>query len=84
MSVFREVSVEVIPEYIGDHLFLAVNEGAEENLKQNERIWANTNAVTNKKVYPIDFNLFLASDPVAVSEQLDIVTELLISHNQKP
>jgi iron complex transport system substrate-binding protein len=77
-----ELSAEVIPEYIGDHLFLSVNEGAEEALKNNEKIWANTDAVKNNKVYPIDFNVFLQSDPIGVSKQLDIVVDLLASRNE--
>ena len=33
-----EVSTEVIPEYIGDRLFLAVNEGAEDKLKDVQKL----------------------------------------------
>jgi iron complex transport system substrate-binding protein len=65
-----KISAEVIPQFIGDHLFLAVNKGAEDALKSNESIWKNTNAVKNKKVYSLDFDLFLQSDPIAVTKQL--------------
>jgi iron complex transport system substrate-binding protein len=78
-----EVSAEAIPEFIGDHLFLVVNAGAEEALKSNEKIWSNTNAVKNNKIYPLDFNFFLPSDPIAVTKQLDILVDLLLAGNSK-
>jgi len=33
-----EISAEVIPQYIGDHLIIATNKAAEETLKNNEKI----------------------------------------------
>ncbi|MHA7967443.1 AraC family transcriptional regulator [Paenibacillus sp. CAU 1782] len=76
-----EISSEVIPEFIGDRLFLAVNEGAEEELKKVEKLIQSTPAGQNGKVYSIDFNEFLPSDPVAVDKQLDIITDLLMEGN---
>lgn len=76
-----EISAEVIPEYIGDHLFIATNKGAEEALENSKSIWANTNAVKNGKVYELDFDRFLLSDPISVSNHLDIITELLLEKN---
>ncbi|MBP1991646.1 AraC family transcriptional regulator [Paenibacillus eucommiae] len=78
-----EVSAEVIPEYIGDHLFIASNKSAEEALKNNQKIWANTRAVQNNNVYAIDFDQFLPSDPISTSHQLDIITDLLVKKHAK-
>lgn len=73
-----EIAAEVIPEYIGDHLFIATNKGAEEALQKNQKIWANSTAVRKGNVYDIDFDLFLLTDPVSVSHQLEIMTKLLL------
>jgi iron complex transport system substrate-binding protein len=77
-----EISSEVIPEFIGDRLFLAVNEGAEENLKKVEKLIQSTPAGQNGKVYSIDFDEFLPSDPIAVDKQLDIIADLLMEGNK--
>lgn len=77
-----EVSAEVIPEYIGDHLLLATSKGAENTLKNNEKMWAKTPAIRNGKVYEINFDQFLLSDPISLSHQLDIITNLLLEKNK--
>ncbi|MNI55519.1 Iron(3+)-hydroxamate-binding protein YxeB precursor [compost metagenome] len=77
-----EVSAEVIPKYIGDHLLLATTKGAKETLEHNKKMWANTAALQSGKVYEIDFDQFLLSDPISVSHQLDIITELLVKNNK--
>lgn len=76
-----EISAEVIPEFIGDHLLLAVNEGAEENMKKVEKLIRNTPAGQAGNVYNIDFNQFLPSDPISVDKQLDIIYNLLVGKN---
>ncbi|MGO4531242.1 AraC family transcriptional regulator [Paenibacillus sp. 2TAF8] len=73
-----EVSTEVIPEFIGDRLFLAVNEGAEDKLKDVQKLIGATPAGKSGHVYSIDFDQFLPSDPIAVEKQLDIITDLII------
>jgi iron complex transport system substrate-binding protein len=75
-----EVSSEVIPEFIGDHLFLAVNKGAEDKLKDVQKLIDASPAGKAGHVYTIDFDQFLPSDPVAVEKQLDIITDLIIGN----
>ncbi|KAA8786486.1 iron complex transport system substrate-binding protein [Paenibacillus sp. 4624] len=77
-----EISSEVIPDYIGDRLFLAVNKGAESKLKAMQKLIDASPAGKSGHVYSIDFDQFLPSDPVAVEKQLDIITELLIEKAQ--
>jgi iron complex transport system substrate-binding protein len=77
-----EISSEVIPDYIGDRLFLAVNKGAESKLKDMQKLIDASPAGKSGHVYSIDFDQFLPSDPVAVEKQLDIITELLIEKAQ--
>lgn len=77
-----EISREVINDFIGDRLFLAVNEGAEEDLKEIEKLIQNSAAWKAGKVYHINFDQFLYSDPISVDQQLDIIIDLLAKENQ--
>ncbi|MEK4046412.1 AraC family transcriptional regulator [Paenibacillus sp. FSL H8-0048] len=72
-----EISNELIPEFIGDRLFLAVNEGAEADLKKVDKLIQNSPAGRAGKVYNIDFNQFLFSDPISIEQQMDIIVNLL-------
>ncbi|MCW3795373.1 AraC family transcriptional regulator [Paenibacillus sp. LS1] len=73
-----EISTEVIPEFIGDRLFLAVNEGAEDKLKDVQKLIDASPAGKAGHVYSINFDQFLPSDPIAVEKQLDIITDLIV------
>jgi iron complex transport system substrate-binding protein len=73
-----EISTEVFPDFIGDRLLLAVNEGAEKQLKEVEKLIQNSPAWKAGKIYNIDFNQFLFSDPISVEKQLDIIANLLV------
>ncbi|KQY90089.1 hypothetical protein ASD24_25705 [Paenibacillus sp. Root52] len=72
-----EISAEVVPEYIGDRLFLAVTEGSDEHLKDVQKLIQQSPAGKAGKVYSIDFDKFLMSDPISVEKQLDIVVDIL-------
>ncbi|MEK5469383.1 AraC family transcriptional regulator [Paenibacillus sp. FSL P2-0136] len=72
-----EISSEVIPDFIGDRLILAVNEGAEAELKKVDKLIQNSPAGKAGKIYNIDFNQFLFSDPISVEQQMDIIVNLL-------
>ncbi|GAA3400640.1 hypothetical protein GCM10020370_05690 [Paenibacillus hodogayensis] len=81
---YSEVSAEVLSEFIGDNLFVAVNDGnraAFESFKKTG-IWNNLGAVKNGKVYTIDYDLFLQSDPIAVTKQVDLLTNILTGKNK--
>ncbi|MBP1906489.1 iron complex transport system substrate-binding protein [Paenibacillus turicensis] len=73
-----EISAEAIPQFVGDHLLLAVNEGAEENMKKVEKLIRSTPAGKSGNIYNIDFDQFLPSDPISVEKQLDIIYNLLV------
>lgn len=77
-----EISREVINDFIGDRLFVAVNEGAEEDMKEIEKLIQNSAAWKAGKVYHINFDQFLYSDPISVDQQLDIIVDLLAKENQ--
>ncbi|WP_256757434.1 helix-turn-helix domain-containing protein [Cohnella sp. WQ 127256] len=77
-----EISAEVIPDFIGDRLFLAVNEGAEKEMKEVEKLIQNSPAGKAGWIYKIDFDKFLPSDPISVEQQLDIIVNLLVESNK--
>lgn len=77
-----EISAEVIPDFIGDRLFLAVNKGAEEKLKEVEKLIQHSPAGKAGRVYKIDFDQFLPSDPISVEKQLDIIVNMLVESNK--
>ncbi len=77
-----DISAEVIPDFIGDRLFLAVNEGAEKEMKEVEKLIQKTPAGKTERIYSIDFDKFLPSDPISVEQQLDIIVNLLVESNK--
>ncbi|WP_338589951.1 AraC family transcriptional regulator [Paenibacillus sp. Y5S-9] len=77
-----EISSEVIPDFIGDRLFLAVNDGAEDKLKDVQKLIEQSPAGKANKVYNIDFDEFLLSDPISVEQQLDIIVDILVGNNE--
>ncbi|WP_270164438.1 AraC family transcriptional regulator [Paenibacillus sp. SYP-B4298] len=73
-----EISNEIVNDFIGDRLFLAVNKDAGDNLKEVEKLIQHSSAWKAGKVYTIDFDEFLYSDPISVDKQLDIIADLLV------
>lgn len=78
---YVEVSLEVLPEYVGDHLLIAVDE----NLNQGEtdelmksKIWNNLEPVKNGQVYTIDHKLFVVADLLSTQKQIEVLTDLLL------
>ncbi|MNN74850.1 hypothetical protein D3C81_1910910 [compost metagenome] len=59
-----------------------MNEGANEELKEVEKLIQHSPAGKSGRVYNIDFNQFLPSDPISVEQQLDIIVNLLVESNK--
>ncbi|MNW70225.1 hypothetical protein D3C74_494530 [compost metagenome] len=55
-----------------------MNEGAEDKLKDVQKLIEASPAGKAGYVYSINFDQFLPSDPIAVEKQLDIITDLII------
>lgn len=70
-----EVSLEVIPDYAGDHIFLDVSNGAK--FDESDAVWQSIDAVKNGRVYRLNTDVFWPYDPLAVYMQLNEVLELL-------
>ncbi|MFS0871382.1 helix-turn-helix domain-containing protein [Paenibacillus xylanilyticus] len=71
------VSMEVLPEYLGDYVFRSVYEGAD-NLSDNP-VWSSVPAVKEGRLIEIDFDFFYYSDVYSINKQLDFVVEHLLN-----
>ncbi|WP_163857532.1 iron-hydroxamate ABC transporter substrate-binding protein [Paenibacillus elgii] len=83
----RDISQEVLPEYAADHMFVTVyqEDGGAERAKElmDNSIWKNLPAVKNNRVYLLNLKQFWFSDGLSLEKQLDILTETILSRNQK-
>ena len=71
---YREVSMEVIDDYIGDYIIIAW--GLEE--LEGNKIWESLPAVKDGNVIPVDFNLFFYNDIYSSNVQLDYLKDALM------
>ncbi|MBG9914759.1 iron-hydroxamate ABC transporter substrate-binding protein [Bacillus sonorensis] len=83
----KELSTEVIPEYAADYMFVTdYNPNGDsktlDKLKQSS-IWKNLDAVKNNRVFINDFNTFYPYDPISVSKQVDLITEMLVKREKE-
>lgn len=82
-----DISLEVLPEYAADHMFVTVYEpdGGAERAQEvmNGSIWKNLPAVKNNHVYKLDNKEFWMVDGLNLEKQLDILVNLVVNQNQK-
>lgn len=79
----REVSMEVLPDFAGDHIILTTydpegNNTTLQDLKDSE-IWQSLDAVKNNQVYEVVFNHLYFDDPIAIEKQVEILTEAILN-----
>ncbi|WP_338542903.1 AraC family transcriptional regulator [Paenibacillus tundrae] len=81
---FVNISLEVLPEYIGDHVFIygSQDEGANEVL--NSEVWKHLPAVQKGQVYAYGSfgdkgDEFVMEDPFSLELQLDTIKNLLLN-----
>ncbi|QIB70479.1 ABC transporter substrate-binding protein [Aminipila butyrica] len=72
---YREVSMEVIPDYAGDYLILS----GETNQLNGNPIWDSLPAVKNGRTIPIDFTLFYDIDIYSSSVQLEYLLDAMLA-----
>ncbi|MEK4462258.1 AraC family transcriptional regulator [Paenibacillus sp. FSL H8-0315] len=75
------VSLEVLPEYIGDFVFRSVWDGADD-LSDNP-IWNSIPAIKEGRLIEIGFDFSYYSDIYSLDKQLDFVVEKLVSAYEK-
>ncbi|MCK8485915.1 ABC transporter substrate-binding protein [Paenibacillus sp. MBLB2552] len=82
-----DISLEVVPEYAADHMFLTVYEpdGGKERAEEvmNGPVWKSIPAVQKNHVYLLNNKEFWMVDGLNLEKQIDILVDLVISQNQK-
>jgi iron complex transport system substrate-binding protein len=84
---FENVSLEVLPEYLGDHVFVygSKDEGADEIL--NSAVWKGIPAVQKGQIYMYGSfgekgDEFVMEDPYSLELQLETIVNLLLEKRQ--
>jgi iron complex transport system substrate-binding protein len=85
---YKELSLEALPEYAADNIFITTwsaqgkNDKKLEELK-NSAIWKNLDAVKNNQVYEMNFDDMYYADPYALEGQLDLMVEKIMASHKK-
>jgi len=78
-----QLSMETLPSYAGDYIFLTVYDPEKkgEALKQlqSSAVWSNLPALKNNRLFINDYDSWYPNDPLAISGQLDLIVEMLIT-----
>lgn len=81
-----DISLEVLPDYAADHMFVTVYEpdGGAERAKEimDGALWKNLPAVQNNHVYLLDMTEFWMVDGLNLEKQVDILTDLIVNQNK--
>lgn len=77
---FENISLEVLPQYLGDHVFVYVNSQEDAKEVLNSPIWQGAPAVKNGNVYMYgEFDdEFVMEDPYSLEMQLDKIVKVLL------
>lgn len=78
---FESISLEVLPEYLGDYIFVYNGDAEITNQAMESDIWKSVPAVKNGKVFLYGDNYhdeFVMEDPYSLEQQLDTVVNLLL------
>lgn len=78
---FESISLEVLPEYLGDYVFVYNGDADATKKAMESNIWKGIPAVKNDKVYLYGDNYhdeFVMEDPFSLELQLDTIVNLLL------
>ncbi|WP_339314922.1 ABC transporter substrate-binding protein [Paenibacillus sp. FSL R10-2734] len=78
---FESISLEVLPEYLGDYIFVYNGDADATNKAMESEVWKRIPAVKNGKVYLYGDNYhdeFVMEDPFSLELQLDTIVNLLL------
>ncbi len=86
---WMEISLEVLPEYAADYMFITQympesgsTQTIEDLVAQNP-IWGTLDAVKNNQVFMNDFNVFVHFDPMAVRYQMNLIVDMLLERAEE-
>ncbi|MBB6732952.1 ABC transporter substrate-binding protein [Cohnella zeiphila] len=81
---YLKVSLETLPDYVGDYVFLTVydwqdgdNAKLESELK-NAPVWRSLPVVKEDRVIQVHVDDFLPGDPISIEKQMETQTQLLL------
>ncbi|HFU4500333.1 TPA: ABC transporter substrate-binding protein [Streptococcus suis] len=74
---FLAVSQEILPDYAGDYIILAVEDESVAAGLLNSDLWKNLPAVQNNRVIKVDSKAFYFNDPISLEYQLNILKEAI-------
>jgi iron complex transport system substrate-binding protein len=85
---YKELSLEALPEYAADNMFVTTWSAQGSNNKKleelkNSPIWKNLDAVKNNKVYEMNFDDMYYADPYSLEGQLDLMVEKIVASHKK-
>lgn len=78
---FESISLEVLPDYLGDYIFVYNGDADATKSAMESKIWKGVPAVKNGKVYLYGDNYhdeFVMEDPYSLELQLDTIVNLLL------
>ena len=82
-----DISLEIVPEYAADHMFITVYEpdGGKERVEEIllGNLWKNLPAVKNDRVYWLDGSAFWMIDGLNLEKQIDILVDTITSQNSQ-
>lgn len=84
---FENISLEVLPEYMGDHIFVYGSEDEGANQILHSELWKGLPAVKKGQVYMYGSfsdkgDEFVMEDPYSLELQLDTIVNLLLAHKK--
>lgn len=81
---FAKVSLEILPEFLGDHVFVYVNTMEDAKAVLDSAIWKGAPAVKKGQVYIYgqSGDEFVMEDPYSLELQLDRIVNVLKNHKK--
>lgn len=84
---WMEISLEVLPEYAADYMFITQympeSEQSIEDLVASNAVWATLDAYKNNQIFMNDFNTFIHFDPMAVRYQMNLIVDMLLERAEE-
>ncbi|MCQ8261123.1 iron-hydroxamate ABC transporter substrate-binding protein [Streptococcus suis] len=76
---FLAVSQEVLADYAGDYIILAVEDQSLATSLENSDSWKNLPAVQDNHILKVDTKAFYFNDPISLEYQLELLTKMITS-----
>jgi len=82
-----QLSLETLSEYSADYMFLTTydpeNKGEAIKQLKASAVWSGLKASQNNTLFYNDYNTYYRYDPIAVTAQIDLITDMLIARNEE-